>query len=478
MILLLLLPAGCVPAAADPPGPAPSIVLVSIDTVRADRMGALGNPRGLTPNLDAFAADSVVFDNAWAQANITSMSHASFFTSRYPSELGTVGADFALAHGAAPTIAEVLIHYGYETAAFTAGGHLRRGTGIDAGFSTFDDHRGLGSFWHTVPKALAWLDKQEPGRSTFLFVHSYDAHAPYESPAPYGLAWTDPAYEGPMADAVAKVPGTESVRDHLLFPDEQINAVERGLHRSRLWDPGSRAAIAALPGGTPIDDADVQFGRDVYDSAVAYADAGFGRLIAGLKASGAYDRSVIVVLSDHGESLGEDGRFGHGASLRDEELRVPLYIHAPRTAPRHVSADVTLLDVVPTLCAFGRARAPAGIRGKSLVPWLHGATGPSTPALFAESNNAEISVRTSKGRLTFSGLMADSPWLTDVLDETPLTSPAYGLDTSVIAAADKATMHDDLLAWRRSLVPHKGRSVMPRGKELDELRARGYWSPG
>lgn len=477
-LLLLPLLTGCLPANADPPGAPPSLILVSLDTVRADRIGTLGNPRGLTPNLDAFAAESVVFENTWAQTNITSMSHASIFTSRYPSELGTVGANFALAPDAAPTLAAVLNRYGYVSAAFTAGGHMRRGTGLEAGFATFEAHRGLGSFWHTVPKALAWLDAPHAGKPTFLLVHSYDAHAPYASPAPYGLAWSDPGYEGPMADAVARVPGTESIRGHLLFPDERVSSIEHGLEHARLWDPATRAEIAALPGATPLADADEQFGRDVYDSAVAYADAGFGRLIAGLKADGAYDRSVIVVFSDHGESLGEDGRFGHGASLRDEELRVPLFIHAPQVAPRRVSADVTLLDIAPTLYELVRATAPANTRGRSLVPWLRGQVGPSSTLLFAESNNAEVSVRSATGRLTFSGLMADSPWLTDVMDQTPLTSPAYSLDTSVIAAADKAAMRTSLVTWRRGLVLHRGRSVMPRGKELDELRARGYWSPG
>ena len=373
-----------------PVGPAP-IVLVSLDTFRADRLGVLGNPRGLTPNLDAFAAESVVFSHAWSQADSTSMSHASLFTSHYPSELGDIGPAFRQDPDH-PTLAEVLRGQAYATAAFTGGGQLIPGSGLERGFTLFEAAHGLGSFWHSVPPALTWLDTLGRG-PFFLFVHSSDTHAPYRAPPPYGLAWTDPERVGTAHEA------------------------------------------------------------DLYDGAAAYADAGFGGLIAGLQEQGIYDRAVIVAFADHGESLGEDGRFGHGDALSDAVLHVPLIVHAPGAPPGTIRSPVGLLDVMPTVLELAGVPVPAGLAGHSLAPWLRGKTGPTAAAAFAESASRAISVRTNAGRVTFAGISADTPPLADLLQNAAIDGPAFARDTTVDDLATRRALRTRLLAWRKELHP-------------------------
>jgi arylsulfatase A-like enzyme len=476
---------GIAEVAAAPPGsvgPArggpPSMLVVSLDTFRADRLGVLGNSRGLTPNLDAFAADAVVFTQAWSQANITSMSHASLFTSRYPSELGTTDPRFHLGP-APPTLAEVLGVYDYDTVAFTAGGHLGRGFGLDRGFSRFSATEQLGSLWHTVPPALAWLDWRSRDRPFLLFVHGYDTHAPYLEPAPYGLAWAAPGYAGPGSEAVHSPFGSESIFDGALF---RIPMMIGWLHeraRPRVWDAAARSALAArahAPDAVPFGPDDARFVADVYDGAAAYADALFGQLVAELKERQLYDDTVIVVLADHGESLGEAGRFGHGDSLSDPELHVPLLVHVPHGTPRRVDAPVTLLDVLPTLCELAGAQAPADIHGVSLVPWLHGAEGPRHDVVFAEGNGRAISARAAAGRLTLTGVTASSPYLGDLLRTAAVDGPAFTSDTTVADAAGREVLRGDLVAWRGSLAPVRGQTVADPAA-VEAMRKQGYWAP-
>lgn len=480
-----LLAAGCgwgaVPEAggASPPGGRPSVLLVSIDTLRADRLGAYGNGRGLTPNLDAFAREAVVFEQAWAQANVTSMSHGSLFTSRYPSELGTAGPMFRLGDEP-PTLAGVLSLYGYDTAASTAGGHLAAGFGLDRGFERFDAQDQLASFWHTVPPAMAWLDERASDDPFLLLVHTYDTHSPYLQPAPYGLAWADPGYSGPAEQALGSIVGTELIFGHALFRSEDMLSFLHRRRRPRTWDDDARAAVAALakpPDAVPFGDEDVRHVRDVYDGAAAYADAFFGVLVAGLKARGVYDDLVVVVFSDHGETLGEDGRFGHGDSVDDRELHVPLMVRLPGAPGRRVDAPVTLLDVMPTVLELAGATAPAGIRGASLVPWLRGAEGPRHDLAFSEGNRRSVSVRSSAGRLTFTGVSADSPYLPSLLRTAAIDGPAFATDTTIADPAAREPLRQALSAWRGTLETAWAKAQAPDPQAVEQMRARGYWTP-
>jgi arylsulfatase A-like enzyme len=450
------------------------VILVSLDTFRADRLGCLGNTGGLTPNLDALAAEAVVFEQAYAQSDLTSMSHASVFTSRYPSELSVVGPRFRLGADP-PTLADVLHVYGYDTAAFTAGGHLGEGTGLDRGFDTWTPTLGLGSFWHTLPPAKRWLDAHDRAKPYLLLVHSYDAHMPYLKPAPYGLAWAEPGYDGPAVPVVESPRGSSQIFDGVAFDAPQVLIRLEQRARTRTWDADARADVHAWAedptlAATKLSEADIAYVRASYDGAAAYADALLGAFLDSLKASGAYDDAIIVVFGDHGEALGEDGRFGHGQSLADASLHVPLIIRAPGRAPRRVSEPVALLDVMPTVLELTGATAPAGVLGHSLVPWLDGAQGPRHEVLYAEGMTRMISARDTTGRLTFSGVAADSPWLLGLMDLAAPNGPAWSIDTTT----PQPDLGGALRAWHASLTPVAS-AVTVDPKQVEQMRKHGYW---
>jgi arylsulfatase A-like enzyme/Tfp pilus assembly protein PilF len=306
--LLLLLTA--LPAAA---AERPNVVLVTLDTTRADRMGFLGSRRGLTPALDALARQSTVFEKAFAQAPITTVSHATILSGTYP-QFHRVN-DFGVPLPASvPWLPDLLRGQGYRTAAFVGALILdpRGGLapGFDRGFETYDAgfkiKRGKENRYATmerrggevVSRALAWLGQRPPG-PFFLWVHLYDAHDPYEAPEPF---------------------------------------------RSR-------------------------FAKSPYDGEIAYVDAQVGKLIAGLRAAQVLDGTAVAIIADHGESLGEHGESTHGVFLYDPTIRVPLLIKRPggRDAGRRMAARVSAVDLAPTLLEIAGVTAPPAVQGQSLL---------------------------------------------------------------------------------------------------------------
>lgn len=473
--------------APEPPAAERLVVMVSLDTTRADRLGGpYGNARGLTPNLDAFAAESVAFTDTWATANLTSMSHASLFTSRYPSELGKVSGEFHLG-GNAQTLPEILQLYGWKNRAFTSGGHLNRDFGLDRGFDWFAWTPFQGSFWHTLPALFAALDAHPPEGKELLFVHSYDAHAPYLAVAPFGLAWADPAAPRDSAGhhAVSSRLGTELVYDNLLFRAPSMLGFLVRRRAARHWDEAARADIrreaAAVALKSPNDvevfsPLDATYVRDTYDGAVAYEDAMFGELVAGLKARGLYDRAILVVFADHGEALGEEGRWGHGESLAPAELHVPLTIRVPGMAPHVVTAPTSLLDVLPTLGELLGVVVPAESRGQSLVPWLRGEEGPAHAWRFAEGNQRQSMARTATGQLTFEGVAPGSTFYAEALRAAALEGPAFRGTGDAASPEGRARYREAMLAWQAGLDTRvNAESASPEA--VKEMRANGYFTP-
>jgi arylsulfatase A-like enzyme len=449
------------------------VIVISMDTVRAD---VAADPT-VAPNLARFAGEAVNFTQAWSVANTTSMSHAATFTSRYPSELGHTGPTFNLGT-TGTTMAEMLGVYGYRTAAFTGGAHFEPGWGLDRGFSEYAATAPLGSFWQTAPAARDWLTKNVGAGPAFLFVHGYDAHAPYLDPAPYGLAYAPRGYDGPALDAVRAAIGTEAWFDKTLFTQAAMPHVLAQLDRPRPWDAAGRAAVAALAETEvhgPVGEPDAAFVKGVYRGAVAYADANVGWLLDQLRAEGRFDDSVIVVMSDHGETLDEDGRFGHGHSLADEELHVPLLVHVPHGKAATVTAPVSLLDLLPTVAELVGARPPAGARGVSLRGVIEGAPPVVDRTVFSEGNNAAISARSPAGRLTFSGIDADSVWLRPLLEAAQPTDQAWTLD-STAPEADRAALRGALVQWRQAVSP-AGPSAPTDPALVEKMRQRGYFTP-
>ncbi|MFZ5479386.1 MAG: sulfatase [Myxococcota bacterium] len=456
VVFMIGLLGGC--AQADERVGPPPIVLVSMDTLRADRLGAYGNADGLTPNFDRFAEEAIVFEHAYSQATNTPLSHMSLFTSRYPSEV-QFGRGF---NTTMPTIAQVLSVYGYQTAAFVGGGGMRPEMGLDRGFELYESAVDFASLWHTGPMALQWIDGLDRTKPWFVLVHGYDAHTPYIKPSPYGLAFVDRSHDGPGLNAIGS--STERAIDGRLYADtqelEQLYQLEL-----RPRSPESRARLlemARASGVEPIElaEADLAQIRGAYDGGVAYGDAMFGVLMAQLESRKVLDEAIVVVIADHGEQLGEDGIFNHCCGTGDAEIRVPLMVRLPGGAQggRRVSGVVELLDVTPTLLELAGAELPAGLAGKSftsaLLPQEEGAPPfEGKPVAFTQAGFHLVAL-SARGQgdahLTWWGIGADTPYVADVIEAARLDGPGFvrGEGTS---DADAARLRTELVAWMRDV---------------------------
>jgi arylsulfatase A-like enzyme len=329
-------------------GRRPDIVLISIDTLRADHLGCYGEKLPTSPHLDAFRADSVMFRTVEAQAPSTLASHASLFTSELPAHHGASFARLTALPDSAVTLAEVLAREGYRTVGLTAGGQLDPVFGVGQGFQTYraeTEKRRPGAFARRVAEGLRELDASDR-RPLFLFLHTYETHHPY-TPAPGILKRLDPGYRGRLGDRIS-IPFLE-----------EVNA-----------------------GRIRLDAADVRHVERAYSAEIVSADRGFGQLIDGLRERHRYRDTLIVVTSDHGEEFDEHGTLGwHSHTLYEELLRVPLLVHLPggADAGREVALPVRSIDIAPTILELAGVASPDTFDGRSLVPLMRGEDLPELP---------------------------------------------------------------------------------------------------
>ena len=299
-----------------------NVLLVTIDTLRADHLGAYGNRLGLTPTLDRFAREGVRFEVTRAHVPLTLPSHTTIMTALYPFTNGVRDNGTFRFDGAHATLASTLKAAGYSTGAFVGSFVLDARFGLNVGFDRYDDRmHGSGANLEVVQRSAEqvlepagqWIlgagDVGQPatpprGSPWFAWVHLYDPHEPYTPPEPYASRYAD----------------------------------------------------------------------DPYSGEVAYADAALGAFIEHLRSAGALDRTLVVLTSDHGESLGEHGERTHGLFAYDATLRVPFIVWAsPAIAADTVTSPVRLVDVMPTVLDLLGVAAPPGLDGRS-VRRLIGAT--------------------------------------------------------------------------------------------------------
>lgn len=319
LALLLLAPVSIVPAWwVGPTPPAGDVILISLDATRADRLGAYGNERGLTPHLDRLAADGVRFDRAYCQEPWTLTSHMSMLTGLYPDAHGL---DFGRAlAGPAWTVAERLRDAGYRTSATVYDCYLLSPRfGYGAGFDHYEENQIAAAT--RAERASRWLTGSD--RPGFLFLHFYDPHSdtgtlPYEA----GPKWIE-----------RFAPGAPEVFEGWI---RTVGASE-ALHQINL-------------GERPITDAQRRALADLYDAGVAETDAAVGLFLDHLRAEGRYDDATIIVVADHGEALGEADHFMHELLL-EETVRVPLIVKWPgqRNAGTVRSDLVETVDLAPTI---------------------------------------------------------------------------------------------------------------------------------
>jgi arylsulfatase A-like enzyme len=359
-----------------PPWRPPDVVMISIDTLRADHLPTYGYARPTAPHIDAWARQALVFDRAYSEAPHTLPSHASLFTGLYPSRHGVLERGDTLAPSVA-TIAEMLGGHRYRTAAFVNCYFLGPDARIMRGFTHFDaDYGGTDlsaqrDAGTTNEAVFAWADGLVGDEPYFLFVHYFDLHSdweglPYHAPEPFRSRF------------VREPPETYRSGDGTLSATAYLSHLNQNRIR--------------------LDAEDLRYLRDLYDASIAYTDAQVGALLDGLDRRGRLRDAIVVVTADHGEEFQDHGKLIHG-QLYDEVMRIPLLVSLPEMrgapgpscrgletpTPGRTDALVQHVDVLPTLSECLGEPPPAGVQGQSFLGVFGGAPGPRTTAYFDTS---------------------------------------------------------------------------------------------
>ncbi len=354
------------------------VLLVSLDTVRWSSTTLSGYERDTTPNLAAFASlpGSVVFSRAYTNGAWSMPAYASLFTGQ---DAMTHGVGFLRAEvdPAQSTMADMMAAYGYTTTAYCSGPHIAPETGLNRGFQSFHHITELRTIAIHIDDALEYL--LTPSDSPrFTFVHGYDAHTPYTTPALISELWA----EDPRPHVQpTSIPGWRSTRP------------AQPKHRGEELSDGAKAHMRAH-----------------YDSSVYYADHQLGRLLYGLEVAGRLDRTIVIVMSDHGEMVGEEGGMGHDTGHNDLVFHVPLVIRIPSDAPpQTIDRLVSLSDLLPTMAALIGAVPPAGIEGHVIGELLTPAV-PTAPHLHRAASRCCYYVRDGEWEAAFTRTPDIAEW--------------------------------------------------------------------
>lgn len=349
------------PAAGHPPQTAqgkPNVILIVIDTLRADHMSHYGYSRNTAEALDAFAAQATRFTRAYAPTGWTSPSVASLFTGLFPTRHGLKALGEALPEKW-PTLAESLRDHGWTCVGYSYNHNVTIKTRFHRGFSVFATDRERRAAYDDISEMMAharlWIDNG--ARPFFLYLQPMNVHGPYSVPRR-------------RASALLRRP-----------PSQAFPAYGGVPSRIMKGDVAARGDFTTQQRQSLIDK---------YDTAIRYTTDQLGALLARLQKRELYDDSLIVITSDHGEELFDHGGFTHSYSLYDEVLHIPLYIKLPRqTEPRTVNDWVSLVDVHATILDALELPLPPQEDGRSLMPLMRTDAAPREPKLFHVSNRED-----------------------------------------------------------------------------------------
>ena len=422
-----------------------NVVLISIDSLRADHLGCYGYERLTSPVMDRLAAQSVRFATAYAPTSWTLPSHATMLTGRYPLSHGAVLRDRRLS-SATPTLATVLRGAGYTTGGFVSYEFLRRRYGFDAGFDYFDDFTtelGTEEDQRSQPtgpllnaQIIPWIERNAE-RPFFLFVHYFDVHYHYDPPPPYDTMF-DPDYVGPDLRQFTRNP-----------------AIHAGMPRRHLEQ------LIAL-----------------YDGEIRFTDRVVGEVIETIDRLGIGGRTLFIVTADHGEEFFEHGEKAHGRTLYDEVLLVPLLMRWPDgfAAGHVVDVPVSLVDLAPTIYDLVGVAPSPGLEGRSLVPLAFGEQSapapiyahlftPKRPIISAmiRSGNEKYLQDLHSPRAGFYELEADPGEHLNLVDEKR---------GRVLAGPLLAWLRQQWSAHRE--LPSNESRIVIDSDNIDRLRALGY----
>ncbi|HIF96373.1 MAG TPA: hypothetical protein EYQ54_04990 [Myxococcales bacterium] len=437
---------------AQPKAPGADVLLITIDTLRADYIHAYGFPLEITPSIDALAARGVLFENAIAAATLTAPAHASIMTSRYVREhsVGSRNGDTRLE--GLPTLAERFAEAGYETAAFISNVVLRRRMGLDRGFATYDDElpaseQNRDRYFErpaeaTARQALTWMADQAGNQPVFLWLHLQDPHGPYSAPAP----WSG------RIDRVAL-----AMRGELGVLNQNSGRAGIPFYQAQegLRDPARYAAL--------------------YAEEIQYADHWVGQVISAMEKRSGARGSVILLTADHGESLGENGWFfQHGQSTAPELARVPFIVAAPGLERGRIRGPVSHVDVAPTLLALAGLPGLPDASGRPLRAQLLGEESPEDRLVFCDTDGESAAYGSESWTRIVGSTLSDRP-------ETP---PRPIQSESALLSAEGIWLPGELDSQAMDALAEyiEGRAALvaagPMAPEhIEELRALGYGAP-
>jgi arylsulfatase A-like enzyme len=417
----------------------PNVIVVVIDTLRQDHVGCYGYPADTTPNIDALAEIGVRFDNAYSQAPWTTPSFATMLTSHYPTTHGVVRKPDRL-DDRFVLLPEVLSEHGYATGAVISHYFLKSKWNLCQGFKVYDEscilgHGGVSSP-HVTRTSLDLVDRFAAG-PFFLLVHYFDPHYDYIEHEEF-LNTADLGYDGPITSGMVYT--------------ELLDMVEE------------------------LTETDLAYLRRVYDSEIAFTDAHIGTLLEGLEDRGLFEDSLIIVTADHGEEFRERRTIGHGHSLYNELIKVPLIIKLPRsrqTGP--IDANVGLVDLYPTILDLLEIPFDHEIAGVSMVN-DDGVLDPRPAPVYSETEwgryravingHTKLIRRLEPSRIWAFDLASDAGERKGPLD--PRRPETWG---------DTARSLDRLLeAWMKRVATAKvaAASVEVTDEEREQLEALGY----
>lgn len=309
-----------------------NVVLIVIDTLRADYHNFSPDSHSLTPNLDRFVQNGTVFSQAVSSSSWTLPAMMSLMTGVYPSrhkltnkyvvssaetsDDGLEIMNLSNRAGDLLTLAEIFHTKDYSTAGFTGGAGVGKEFGFDKGFDIYDSEQNFGGFSYSAPKAIDWVDSHKNSKF-FLFLHGYDVHGQYEPENGFDYRYVSKGYSG-------KFTGSK---------DEQKELREEGLEKSQLF----------------LTPEDVAFWKGIYAEKIEKTDEELGRFFDEYQKRGLMDKTIFVITADHGEEFMEHDRLDHGPTLYEEIVRIPLYFIIPGKKYQEVKRQVRQIDIMPTL---------------------------------------------------------------------------------------------------------------------------------
>jgi arylsulfatase A-like enzyme len=445
---------------ASDPDRRPSILLISLDTLGADYLGWFDGEADASPNIDSFLGGSFSFRRAYAQYGSTFPSQSSLFSALYPIHHGR----YKRARPALESLVSRLAGAGYFTAAFTENAWIGSAFGFARGFDWYDDgvSTGLMAFSSrhgedTFRRAGDWLERH--GRTTrfFLFVHTYEVHAPYT----------------PAAGAPRMLADRLTPNDDRVFDNKKMVA----------------SIIRHNRGGRDLEAADVARYRALHVGEIRGLDALVGDLLERIDRIGLADDTLVVLTSDHGDQFGEHGKLGHGASLHNRILHVPLAFRWPGRIPVGESREpVQLVDVLPTVLELAGIQVPEAIDGRSLAASFAG-RGPSARAAFSEMrlDTSECVRFGGRASCPHARYAVQTGRFKYVRSELPAYEQLHDLEADPLESRDVGARYPEELARHRRLLEEYLTTTGDRvegptaedpdavdGVTLERLRALGY----